>query len=126
KPPEGSRNPYDYPLGRVPNYFDGLTGEQVCAEFDARMEKLFHQRFAPIIAKVVAKTVSSYITKRLEGALFYRGVYQDGTEYGEGSLVQHAGTAWVSTVEKATTKPGTSSEWRMLIKTKGSANDEDE
>src|SRR5690606_713954 len=64
------------------------------------------------------------IEKRLDGALFFKGVWAEGTEYGHGALVQHAGTAWVSTVEKATTKPGTSAEWRMLAKSAKHAHED--
>src|SRR5690606_22768262 len=63
--------------------------------------------------------VEHMIAEKMAGALFFRGTWSADGEYGPGSLCQHGGTVWVSTVEKATTKPGTSSEWRMLVKTKG-------
>lgn len=183
------RNPHDWPGGRVPNPFDGMTMDEFCKQIDARVSKLLdanvpavlkrldaHKRTAretyfkqhldtlkrlATVTKSLGDSVTdpevirqkrelraeyiklysespdkedhyeadllrafdrvdercSAIEKRLDGALFFKGVYAEGTEYGPGSLVQHAGTAWVSTVEKATTKPGTSGEWRLLVKT---------
>jgi hypothetical protein len=119
RPPAGSRNPYDYPGMRVPNYYDGRTPEEIAGEIDARVVKVFDE----LIAKNFAKDVREYIEKRLDGVLFYRGLYADGTEYGPGSLVQHGGTVWVAK-DGAAGKPGTDgSGWRMLVKTKGSTSD---
>lgn len=152
RPPEGSRNPADYPGGRVPNYFDGLTGEQVVKELDARVDRLFEERYTPIITKhldaMIAKRLESaalefvegveptlrshkegldYLEKRLSEALFFRGVWSADGEYGPGSLVQHGGTVWVAK-DGATGKPGTEgSGWRLLVKSpKGQQHDDGE
>lgn len=110
---------------KQPSPIGGMTTEQLATllrelvlSSEKRMQEFVAKRLDErllLVADEVGDVVEE-IHKRLDGALFFKGVWEPAGEYRKNSLVQHGGTCWVSTAEKATTKPGTSSEWRLLVK----------
>jgi hypothetical protein len=111
------RNPYDWPGGRCPNPFDGMSIEDFCAQIDKRFGDFLVASMPAMFQEFHDEIVMKSIDARLTDALFFRGVYVDGTEYQPCSMVQHGGTVWV-TKDGTTGRPGEpDSGWRMLVKT---------
>lgn len=59
--------------------------------------------------------LESAAADRAKGGMTYRGVFRDGTEYPEGSVVTHQGSLWHANQETKST-PGRGGGWQMCVK----------
>jgi len=49
-------------------------------------------------------------------AMIYREIFKEGTEYARGDVVTWAGSAWHCNAESTRVKPGTGSDWKLMVK----------
>jgi hypothetical protein len=56
-----------------------------------------------------------FVIERSYPTMVYRGVFADGT-YSKGDVVTWGGSAWHCQVEKTEAQPGTSDDWRLMVK----------
>jgi hypothetical protein len=57
-------------------------------------------------------------THRRGIATEYCGVWEPGAIYGAGTMVTDRGTLWFAQAESTSARPGASSDWKMMVKTK--------
>ena len=49
-------------------------------------------------------------------AMVYRDIYKPDVEYTRGDVATYSGCAWICRVDLTKAKPGTSDDWRMMVK----------
>lgn len=55
--------------------------------------------------------------EQLEGyGIRYVGVWQRAADYSRGSVVTHAGSAWIAVAEKTCKEPGDSPDWQLMLR----------
>ena len=55
------------------------------------------------------------LSHRLDKAMFYEGVFHEGQQYNENSVVTDKGTLWIALRSTVSRPP--SEDWRLMVKT---------
>jgi hypothetical protein len=91
------------------------------------------EKVGPEVSKSIANLVDAVIERsdsitdarradfasRNAAPAFYTGVWEAGAAYSKGAIATHDGALWHCEGKNVTDRPGTSSNWKLMHKTKG-------